>query len=128
MSGIPTAWGKQNIYNTLGGQVTSDRAPRFPIHIPIRYRMLHSRDWLVGSTENVSRSGVLFRAERPFELTATLDLRLELPPINNDDRVRGEIACKGEVVRVEWTYDAGGSVAVAVAIHDYRLVQKRPLN
>jgi hypothetical protein len=29
---------------------------------------------------------------------------------------------------VDLTYDAGGSVAVAVAIHDYRLVQKRPLN
>lgn len=128
MNGIPAAWGKQNTYNTLRGQLTSDRAPRFPIHIPIRYRRLHSRDWLVGSTENVSRSGVLFRAERPFELAAILDLRLELPQTNDQDRVRAEIACKGEVVRVDLTYDAGGSVAVAVAIHDYRLVQKRPLN
>ena len=111
-----------------GGLEPSDRAERFPIHIPIRYRIPRHRGWLVGSTENVSRSGVLFRTESIFELAATLDLRLEIPPINNHDGVHAEVVCKGEVVRVEEAHDAGVSPAVAVAINNYRLAQKRLVN
>ena len=107
------------------GQEASDRARRFPIHIPVRYRMPPSPDWFVACTENVSRSGVLFRTECIFLPTTTLDLRLELPPINNHDGVRAEVVCKGEVVRVEHTYPVGTSLTVAVAIHYYRLAQKR---
>lgn len=106
----------------------SGRAQRFPIHVPIRYRIPRSRDWLEAYTENVSRSGVLFRAECNFEPTTTLDLRLELPPINNKDGVHAEVVCKGEIVRVEQTYPVGISPIVAVAIHRYRLAQKRQPN
>lgn len=120
---------KHNNDNLPGrGLEASGRAERFPIRIPIRYRNPRHRAWLVGSTENVSRSGVLFRTERIFELAATLDLRLEIPPINDHDGVHAEVVCKGEVVRVEEAHDAGVSPAVAVAINCYRLAQKRLVN
>lgn len=105
-----------------------DRAQRFPIRVPVRYRIPRSPDWFSACTENVSCSGVLFRSECVFEPTTTLDLRLELPRINNKNGVRAEIVCKGEVVRVEQAYPVGIPPAVAVAIHNYRLAQKRPLN
>ena len=111
-----------------GGQQPPDRAQRFPIHVPIRYRIPRSQGWLVGSAENVSRSGVLFRTECIFELSATLDLRLEIPPPNKNDGVHAEVVCKGEVVRVEQAHDAEGSQDVAVAIHHNRLVQRRQSN
>jgi len=129
MNGRSSARRKPNNGNVLRGeQESSGRAQRFPIHVPIRYRKPHTPDWLVASTENVSRSGVLFRPECDFEPTTALDLRLELPPINNADGVHGEIVCKGEVVRVEQTHPLGVSPAVAVAIHYYRLARKREPN
>lgn len=129
MNGRSSAWRKLNNDNMLGrGQGTSGRAQRFPIHVPVRYRIPRSPSWFVASTENVSRSGVLFRTDCIFEPTTALDLRLELPPINNEGRVHAEVVCRGEVVRVEQTHDAGGSPSVAVAIHNYRLAQKRQPN
>jgi hypothetical protein len=104
------------------------RAQRFPIHIPIRYRIPSSRDWLVACTENVSCSGVLFRTECAFDPTTTLDLRLELPPINNKHGIHGEVVCKGEVVRMEPTDGVGTSPTVGVAILNYRLAKKKQPN
>jgi len=100
------------------------RAKRFPIHVPIRYRIPHSPDWSLARTENVSRSGVLFRTDCVFEPMTTLDLRLELPPVNNNGGTHAEIVCKGEVVRVERHYSVGDSPAVAVAIYNYRLAKR----
>jgi hypothetical protein len=110
------------------GQEVAGRAKRFPIHVPVRYRIPHSPDWFVACTENVSRSGVLFRTDCVFEPMTTLDLRLELPPLNNNGGTHAEIVCKGEVVRVERDYPVGDSPAIAVAIYNYRLAKKRQPN
>ncbi len=106
------------------GQGSSDRATRFPIHIPVRYRIPRSPTWFVARTENVSRSGILFRADRVFEPATALDLRLELPRVKSTDRIRGELVCKGKVVRVEDTDQLGVSPAIAVAISNYRLARR----
>lgn len=110
------------------GAASSNRARRFPLRIPVRYRLPSSRGWLEASTENVSCSGILFRADYSFKPTTTLDLRLELPRIGSADKVHGEVVCKGEVVRVESAQPFGIPPAVAVAIHYYRLEQKREPN
>ena len=55
--------------------VTKPRAPRFVIPLAILYRTPGDAAWLEGWTENISRSGVLFRADHqvapdtPVELT-----------------------------------------------------------
>ena len=103
-------------------QETAGRAQRFPIRVPIRFRTPRSRDWFEACTENVSRSGVMFRSDCVFEPNTDLDLRIELPPLANGDKVHGEIVCKGKVVRVEQT---GIAPTLAVAIRHYRLTQKR---
>ena len=110
-------------------QEASGRARRFPIHIPVRYRLPRSREWFEAYTENVSRSGVLFRTDRTFEPTTALDIRLELPSVDNGERVRGEVVCKGEVVRTDWCDDREGVPSgVAVAFHRYWMTQKRETN
>ena len=129
MNGKSVARYKLNNDNTLGkDQETSSRAQRFPIHLPIRFRTTHSPSWFVASTENVSCSGVLFRTECVFEPSTPLDLRLELPPIDGETGVHGEIVCKGEVVRMEPDGHFGVSPGVAVAIRNYRLAQRRRPN
>ena len=40
---------------------TPTRAPRFSLRLPIRYRTVGEPAWHDGTTENISRSGVLFR-------------------------------------------------------------------
>jgi len=110
------------------GQEVPGRAKRFPIHVPIRYRIPRSADWFVACTENVSRSGVLFRTDSIFEPMTALDLRLELPPVRNNGGTHAEIVCKGEVVRVERHYPVGDPQAIAVAIYNYRLTKKREPN
>src|SRR5262249_35596021 len=39
------------------------RAQRFNLHLPLKYRLLGENAWRDGTTENISRSGMLFRAE-----------------------------------------------------------------
>ena len=74
------------------------RASRFPLHLSVRYRRLGDRDWLPGKTENISRSGVLFRAEECVEIDQSIELRLELP-VTAPGRECPEVFCRGRVVR-----------------------------
>lgn len=74
------------------------RAKRFNLHIPLKYRLVGEHAWMKGTTENISRSGVLFRAERAIPPQAQLEINLVLP-----EEISGlstaEVICRGEVVR-----------------------------
>ena len=39
------------------------RAQRFNLNLPLKYRLVGEGNWRKGTTENISRSGMLFRAE-----------------------------------------------------------------
>src|SRR5438552_189713 len=74
------------------------RASRYPLQLSIRYRRVGDPDWRNGTTENISRSGVLFRAEEPVAAETDVELRLALPA-NAPTGERAEVACRGRVVR-----------------------------
>jgi hypothetical protein len=67
-------------------------------HIPLQCRLVGERAWSKGTTENISSSGVLFRAERVIQPQARLEINLVLP-----EEISGlstaEVICGGEVVR-----------------------------
>ncbi|MGA9075157.1 MAG: ATP-binding protein, partial [Candidatus Sulfotelmatobacter sp.] len=44
-------------------QSALSRAPRFQLHLPLKYRLLDEEKWHDGETRNISRSGLLFQAE-----------------------------------------------------------------
>jgi hypothetical protein len=67
------------------------RAQRFPIKLPLRYREIGTTPWLKGSTVNISRTGVLFQAERDFPVQTVLEMRIRFP--------EAVVACRGPVVR-----------------------------
>ena len=75
-----------------------NRAQRFHLHLPLRYRRLGENEWHVGTTENISRSGMLFQADEPLQPSAQLEINLVLPA-----EIAGlsatEVVCRGEVVR-----------------------------
>jgi PAS domain S-box-containing protein len=101
------------------------RAQRFALHLPLRYRRLGETQWHVGTTENISRSGLLFQADDVLQPNSVLEINLVLPA-----EIAGlsgtEVVCRGEVVR---TVDRQGptlSPALAARILQYHF-QHGPL-
>jgi CheY-like chemotaxis protein len=74
------------------------RARRFNLHLPLRYRPLGEKSWRPGTTENISRSGLLFQAQELLHPNVQLEISLVLPA-----EIAGlaatEVICRGEVVR-----------------------------
>ena len=100
----------------------STRARRFAIRIPIHYRKPHTARWLEGTTENISYSGVLFRAECLLQPKTTIELRFDLPAAILGE-APGEIVCRGAVVRIEENRISAGPPALAVHIDGYRMAR-----
>ncbi len=55
------------------------RATRFDLHLPLKYRQVGESGWREGTTENISRSGMLFQAEECIAPNAQLEINLVLP-------------------------------------------------
>ena len=74
------------------------RAQRFQLRLPLRYRRLGEPQWHVGTTENISRSGMLFGTDDVLQPNSQLEINLVLPA-----EIAGlsgtEVVCRGEVVR-----------------------------
>ena len=110
---------------TRAKEMPPARAQRFQLHLPLRYRRLGEKDWHVGTTENISRSGMLFQADEVLQPNAQLEINLVLP-----QEIAGlsatEVVCRGEVVR---TVEHNGntlSPALAARILQYHF-QHGPL-
>src|SRR2546425_575367 len=94
------------------------RAQRFNLHLPLKYRPLGEDDWREGTTENISRSGLLFRAEELLAPNAQLEINLVLPT-----EIAGlsaaEVVCRGEIVRTVEPDSPTVSPALAAKILQY---------
>ena len=106
-------------------QASPTRAQRFQLHLPLRYRRLGDNQWHMGTTENISRSGLLFQGDELLQPAAQLEINLVLPA-----EIAGlsetEVVCRGEVVRtIERAGDAL-SPALAARILQYHF-QHGPL-
>jgi PAS domain S-box-containing protein len=103
----------------------STRAQRFQLHLPLRYRRLGENVWHEGTTENISRSGMLFQADELLQPSAQLEINLVLP-----QEIAGlsatEVVCRGEVVRTVEHAGNGLSPALAARILQYHF-QHGPL-
>ena len=75
------------------------RALRFGTRLTTRYRTRRGFDWHDGVTENISRSGVLFRNIHPLEPKTPVDIVLTLPAGATSDPTT-RLCCQGEIVRV----------------------------
>ena len=93
------------------------RAQRFRLPIPLRYRAVGEQNWRKATTENISRSGLLFRANDALRPNAQLEINMMLPA-----EIAGlaatEVICRGQVVRS--VADSSGVPAFAAKILQYR--------
>jgi PAS domain S-box-containing protein len=101
-----------------GTKVPPFRARRFNLHVPLRYRPLGEQNWRPGTTENISRSGLLFLAQELLSPNALLEISLVLPA-----EIAGltatEVICRGQVVRSVGAQGQGVSPALAAKILQY---------
>ncbi|MGH9512714.1 MAG: ATP-binding protein [Terriglobales bacterium] len=99
-------------------KLSSSRAQRFTLHLPLKYRPLGEQGWHSGTTENISRSGMLFRAEEWISPNVQLEINLVLPR-----EIAGlsaaEVVCRGEIVRAVEGPETTASPAIAAKILQY---------
>src|SRR5712691_2298339 len=73
----------------------SARATRLPLDLQLRYRSVGAARWHEGRVENISRSGVLFRATDLVEVDAPVEITLLLPV----RPAASVIVCRARIVR-----------------------------
>ncbi len=101
-----------------------ERAERFALQTPLRYRVRGQLNWHHGSIENISRSGVLFRGHDLVRPDTPVEMRFVLP-ISLPDEPAAEVICSGLVVRIVEPSDTATGPAFAATISDYHLVRGR---
>ena len=100
----------------------SPPAQRFRLRVPVHYRAIGDAEWQTGTTENISRSGVLFRADHLMEPNAQLEITLVLP-FDAVGLCSTEILCRAEVVRAVSPGIHDPAPAVAARFLDYRFLR-----
>jgi PAS domain S-box-containing protein len=94
------------------------RATRFDLHLPMKYRLVGESGWREGTTENISRSGMLFQAEEPIAPNAQLEINLVLPA-EIAGLAAAEVVCRGEIVRTVKSESSTVSPTLAAKILQY---------
>lgn len=96
-----------------------NRARRFVMQVPLRYRVTGEKSWRRGETDNISSSGVLFRGDHLVTLNALVEMSLAMPGLSSDGVV--EMVCRGVIVRV--VSHADGPLRVAARILHCRWIR-----
>jgi PAS domain S-box-containing protein len=94
------------------------RATRFDLRLPLKYRRVGESGWREGTTENISRSGMLFQAEESMAPNAQLEINLVLPA-EIAGLAAAEVVCRGEVVRIIDPESGNVSPTLAAKILQY---------
>lgn len=100
----------------------SSRAERFAISTPLRYRRDGETTWSEGATENISRSGILFWAERQMVTDTPVEMLFTLP-----EQILGEggnttVLCHGRIVRTAPPNDSDPRPRLAATIQSYQIL------
>ena len=102
---------------------SSPRAPRMPLHLPLRYRRAGESSWNEAVTQNISRTGVLFAAGDGIAEEEMVELELRLPFVHDLRAPGGRIRAHARIVRHAQFLGMDGRLrpALAAAFLDYQL-------
>ena len=100
----------------------SRRAPRYPIQTTLQYRLSGETTWSDGRTENISRSGLLFRAGNLLEVNAPIEMSFVLP-VEMAGEAAVKVSCRGRIVRAIPPVVMRPWLGLAATISDYRFVR-----
>jgi PilZ domain-containing protein len=110
----------------VGGVVVkaSERAVRFPLPIPLRYRSIGDTQWRHGRIENISRTGLLFSTGDLLDVRTRIEMRFVLPA----GTVSPAVLCRGHVVRSVEPSGPKASPQCAATISAYRFLRRGGLD
>jgi len=86
--------------------------------MPVEFRRVGSTRWLVGYTEDMSSTGVLFRAGEWVEPNSKIEMVFRMPSADP-----GDLICNGVVLRVEMPTQAGLLPTISATIDDYKFLR-----
>lgn len=95
------------------------RAERCVVQRPLVYRREGGLIWYDGKIENVSRSGLLFRGEKPLSPGEVLQVSFSSPATNDADEPT-QVFCWAKVVRIRVPNNFEANHSLAVKILRYR--------
>ncbi len=100
------------------------RAERFSLVLPVRYRRSGTESWAEGASVNISRTGLLFTTDPPTPSPGEwIDFMVRLA--GPEGATGGEARCTGRVVRVVPASPEGeGAAEVGVTIDRYELARE----
>jgi hypothetical protein len=98
-----------------------ERAPRYRLHFPVRYRVQAEGPWGQARTLNVSRSGVLLQTAAELPVGEPLEMCLFLKA-GKGPALLAQVFCSGHVVRA--TAQPSGRWQVGAKIADYQFVPR----
>ena len=106
------------------------RERRLRHEVPVQFRVKGTEEWSEGKTENISRSGVLFRSPVAFEAHTRLELKFEMPKELTGESP-AEVVCHASVRRVienpvSKKQPASFNIACAVADYDFSALNPQP--
>lgn len=94
-----------------------ERAQRFAIPMTVRYRPAGEETWKQGTVENISRSGVLFRAQGDVAVQTAVDIALVLESLKGEEPP--EVLCWGVIVRQVQGEDNPALLAAKIVHYDF---------
>jgi hypothetical protein len=100
------------------------RAPRFSIEIPLYFRQRGESAWRQGMTDNISRSGVLFRTSEALDSATPIEMHFALP-LRAGGPPGAVVACRGHIVRAVPPNSPDALPGFAATISRYRFVRRR---
>lgn len=109
-------------HRTTGAATLIARAQRFPIQAALRYRVRGERIWHEGTIENISISGLLFKAERMLESNTPIEVSFILPGMLAGER-SARVVGRGAIIRSPAHQGAPGTIVMAATLTHSRLLR-----
>jgi hypothetical protein len=103
------------------------RPQRFAMSLPVQFRTLDAAAWQEGQSENISRSGILFRAAQPLQVDTVIEMMFDLP-VEMGGESGAHVVCTAHITRILPGATPEQSPLLAARIHDYRFVRGAPDN
>jgi hypothetical protein len=110
----------------MSNETSPPRAPRMPLHLPLRYRRAGERSWTEAVTQNISRTGVLFSSPNGVTDDETIEVELRFPFVHDIHAPGGRVRAHARIVRHAQFLGLDGRLrtALAAAFLDYDLTPR----
>ena len=125
------AWGRNYKTMDMEGSIYCDevhgakmvsRAQRFSMQAIMHYRIIGENRWYVGTVENMSSTGVLFRGERIVDVDSSIEVTVNVPGSLAAGH-SSKMVSRGKIVRVSPSESGQDTRLMAAALFRLRILR-----